>query len=75
MKNFADTSVLSKLPVGIGETAESNQSIVLDVANVLEIEDKQRVDAINNFDLVRDFATRNDNSKFLTLKNKTLTVY
>ena len=38
-----------------------------------EIEDKQRVDAINNFDLVRDFSTRDNNSKFLTLKNRTLT--
>ena len=73
LKNFADTSVLSKIPVGIGETAESNQSIVLDVANVLEIEDKQRVDAINNFDLARDFDTRTNNSKFLTLKNRALT--
>ena len=73
LKNFADTSVISKLPVGIGETAESNQSIVLDVANVLEIEDKQRVDAINNFDLARDFDTRTNNSKFLTLKNRALT--
>ena len=73
LKNFADTSVLSKIPVGIGETAESNQSIVLDVANVLEIEDKQRVDVINNFDLARDFSARNNNSKFLTLKNRSLT--
>ena len=73
LKNFADTSVLSKIPVGIGETAESNQSIVLDVANVLEIEDKQRVDVINNFDLARDFDTRTNNSKFLTLKNRALT--
>ena len=44
-----------------------------DVANVLEIEDKQRVDAINNFDFARDYDTRVNGSKFLTLQNRTLT--
>ena len=73
LKNFADTSVTSNISVGVGEVRESNQVVVLDVGNVLELEDKQRVDAINNFDFARDFDTRVNGSKFLTLKNRTLT--
>ncbi len=73
LKNFADTTVTSNLKVGVGEVRESNQSIVLDVGNVLELNDKQRVDAINNFDFARDFDTRINGSKFLTLQNRTLT--
>ena len=45
----------------------------MDVGNVLELNDKQRVDAINNFDFARDFDTRVNGSKFLTLQNRTLT--
>ena len=52
LKNFADTSVVSNLKVGVGEVRESNQTVVLDVGNILELRDKQRVDAINNFDLI-----------------------
>ena len=73
LKNFADTTVTSSLKVGVGEVRESNQTVVLDVGNVLELNDKQRVDAINNFDFARDFDTRVNGSKFLTLKNRTLT--
>ena len=73
LKNFADTSVVSNLQVGVGEVRESNQTVVLDVGNILELKDKQRVDAINNFDFARDFDTRINGSKFLTLKNRTLT--
>ena len=73
LKNFADTSVTSNITVGVGEVRESNQVVVLDVGNVLELNDKQRVDAINNFDFARDFDTRVNGSKFLTLKNRTLT--
>tara|TARA_B100000575_G_scaffold294411_1_gene310169 strand:+ start:13 stop:12861 length:12849 start_codon:yes stop_codon:yes gene_type:complete len=72
LKNFADTSVDSNLSVGVGLVRDSKQAIVLDVNNVFGLEDKQRVDAINNFDLVRDFDIRNNSSKFLTLKNKNL---
>ena len=41
MKNFADTSVVSNLKVGVGEVRESNQVVVLDVGNILELRDKQ----------------------------------
>ena len=75
LKNFADTSVFGKVNVGSGRTLDSNQLVVLDVANVLELSDKQRVDAINNFDSVRDFNTSSNNSKskFLTFQNRSLT--
>ena len=73
LKNFADTTVSSNITVGSGRVRESDQVVVLDVGNVLELNDKQRVDAINNFDFARDFDTRVNGSKFLTLKNKTLT--
>tara|TARA_B100001989_G_scaffold169696_1_gene122374 strand:- start:27 stop:12893 length:12867 start_codon:yes stop_codon:yes gene_type:complete len=73
LKNFADTAITSNLQVGIGSVRESNQTVVLDVGNVLELNDKQRVDAINNFDFARDFDTRVNGSKFLTLQNRTLT--
>ena len=75
LKNFADTSILSTTKVGVGETIDSNQLVVLDVANILELNDKQRVDAINNFDKARDFDTIDDNSKskFITFKNRNLT--
>ena len=73
LKNFADTSVVSNLKVGVGEVRESNQVVVLDVGNILELRDKQRVDAINNFDFARDFDTRTSGSKFLTLQNRSLT--
>ena len=46
---------------------------MLDVGNVLELNDKQRVDAINNFDFARDYDTRTNGSKFLTFQNRTLT--
>ena len=47
--------------------------IVLDVLNVLDLAEQQRVDAINNFDLVRDYDTRANSSKFIELSNKVLT--
>ena len=73
LKNFADTAITSSLQVGVGQVRESNQTVVLDVGNVLELNDKQRVDAINNFDFARDYDTRVNGSKFLTIKNRTLT--
>ena len=73
LKNFADTSIESKVTVGVGTTAITKDLIVLDVANVLGLEDKQRVDAINNFDFVRDYDSRINTSKFIELSNKVLT--
>ena len=73
LRNFSDTSIESKVTVGVGTTALTKDLIVLDVNNVLGLEDKQRVDAINNFDFSRDFDTRTNSSKFVELSNKTLT--
>ncbi|MEC8551810.1 MAG: hypothetical protein VXY93_15040, partial [Pseudomonadota bacterium] len=73
LKNFADTSIESQVSVGIGTTALTNDLIVLDVLNVLDLEEQQRVDAINNFDLVRDYDTRPNSSKFIELSNRVLT--
>ena len=75
LKNFADTAIVSQTNVGIGTSLDSNQLIVLDVLNVLELNDKQRVDAINNFDVVKDFDTLENEtkSKFLTFKTRNLT--
>ena len=72
LKNFADTSIESQVKVGIGTTALTNDLIVLDVLNVLGLEEQQRVDAINNFDFVRDYDTRQRSSKFVELSNKVL---
>ena len=73
LKNFADTSIESQVSVGIGTTAITNDLIVLDVLNVLDLEEHQRVDAINNFDFVRDYETRGNSSKFIELSNRVLT--
>ena len=73
LKNFADTSIESQVSVGIGTTAITNDLIVLDVLNVLDLDEQQRVDAINNFDLARDYETRGNSSKFIELSNRTLT--
>ena len=73
LKNFADTSIESQVSVGIGTTAITNDLIVLDVLNILGLEEQQRVDAINNFDFVRDYETRGNSSKFIELSNRVLT--
>ena len=73
LKNFADTSIESQVNVGVGTTSMTKDLIVLDVNNVLGLEDKQRVDAINNFDFVRDYDTRTNSSKFIELSNRVLT--
>ncbi|MEC8553122.1 MAG: hypothetical protein VXY93_21690, partial [Pseudomonadota bacterium] len=73
LKNFSDTSIESQVNVGVGTTASTKDLIVLDVNNVLGLEDKQRVDAINNFDFVRDYDTRSNSSKFVELSNRVLT--
>ena len=41
LKNLADTAITSNLAVGFGSVRESNQTVVLDVGNVLELVDKQ----------------------------------
>ena len=68
LKNFADTSVNNNVKVGLGTTSSSLSTIILDVVN-----DKARVDAINNFDFVKDFDTLNNKSKNLQFTTKVLT--
>ena len=60
LKNFADTSIENNVKVGIGTTTSSLSTIILDVVN-----ENNRVDAINNFDFVKDYDTLNNKSKNL----------
>ena len=46
LKNFADTEVISNVPVGIGSSSITTK--------VYDIFDEKRVDTINNYDLVKD---------------------
>ena len=68
LKNFADTSIQNNVTVGVGTTSSSLSTIILDVLN-----DENRVDAINNFDFVKDYDTLNNKSKNLQFTNKILT--
>ena len=68
LKNFADTSVQNTVEVKIGTGSTSLSTIILDVIN-----DNNRVDAINNFDYVKDFDTLNNKSKNLQFTTKILT--
>ena len=68
LKNFADTSIENKADVKIGTGSTSLSTIILDVIN-----ENNRVDAINNFDFVKDFDTLNNKSKNLQFTTKILT--
>ena len=68
LKNFADTSVQTSVDVTIGTGSTSLSTIILDV-----IDEKIRVDAINNFDYVKDFDTLRNKSKNLQFTTKILT--
>jgi len=67
LKNFSDTQILQNTSVGIGST--SKLSIFYDIIN------ENRVDTINNFDLVQDVDISDNSSKFLKFKNKKLSDY
>jgi len=68
LKNFSDTQIISTTRVGIltSKTKDEYTSIVNKFIN------ENRVDAINNFDLVVDIDTFNNTSEFLQFKNKKL---
>jgi hypothetical protein len=67
LKNFADTQIVRN--VGIGITA-------LQYADILyQLVDENRVDTINNFDLVLDVDSDGNSSKYLKFKNKKLSDY
>ena len=68
LKNFADTSIQNNVKLEVGTASTSLSTIILDVVN-----EKNRVDAINNFDYVKDFDTLNNKSKNLQFTTKILT--
>ncbi|QPX48159.1 virion structural protein [Synechococcus phage S-SRM01] len=67
-KNFADTQILQSVQSGIG-TTESTLSLL----NVFESDN--RVDTINNLDLVVDIDTFENKSKFIKFNNASLSDY
>ena len=68
LKNFADTSIQNNAEVKIGTGSTSLSTIILDVLN-----ENNRVDAINNFDYVKDFDVLSNKSKNLQFTTKVLT--
>jgi hypothetical protein len=68
MKNFADTQILQSVQSGIGTTESP-----LTLLNVFESDN--RVDTINNLDLVIDVDTLDSKSKFIKFNNLSLTDY
>ena len=69
LKNFADTFIESNINVGIGTSpTRSTATIIIDV-----LSDENRVDAINNFDFVRDFNRLANKTKSLIFSTKKLT--
>jgi hypothetical protein len=68
LKNFADTAITSTANSGI-TTSENFTTILYDII------EETRVDAIYDFDLVKDIDVVGSSSKFLKLKNKKLTDY
>ena len=67
LKNFADTQISENASIGVGST--SQLTIFYDIIN------ENRVDTINNFDLVQDYDVFAGTSKFLRFKNKKLSDY
>jgi len=69
LKNFSDTEIISSANVGILTEVKSETSIVYKFIN------ENRVDTINNYDLVTDIDVFSNSSKFLKFKNKKLSSY
>ena len=69
LKNFADTSIQSTVSTrtGLGKTVDAVSSIVLDV-----VSDQMRVDAVNNFDVAKDFNVLSNKTKNIQFSNKEL---
>jgi len=70
LKNFADVGISSA--VGVGSTATVDSSSI-----IRDLTSENRVDAIDNFDLVRDsdVLLNPKRSKFITFQNKKLSNY
>jgi len=64
-KNFAHTELIADSDVGITSTANAT-TVVLDIFN------EDRVDTVNDFDLVKDVDVSGKISRFLKLKSKKL---
>jgi hypothetical protein len=70
MKNFADTQITQSIKsTGIKTAIDTYTESIFDIIN------ENRVDTINNFDLVKDVDTFNNSSKFLKFKTKKLSDY
>ena len=69
LKNFADTGITSTASVSVGTGRTSTSFALLDIIS------EERVDTINAYDLVLDYETENDRSKFLKFQNKKLADY
>ena len=70
LKNFADTQITQNVSnIGIRSAIEVYTESIYDIIG------ENRVDTVNNYDLVLDVDTFNNSSKFLKFKNKKLTDY
>ena len=67
LKNFSDTEIIQNASSGIG-SAEYTESLY-------DIIEENRVDTINNFDLVLDVNTLGNNSRFLKFNTKRISDY
>ena len=67
LKNFVDTEIINNANSGIGFTDYTVQ--------LYDIIDENRIDTINNFDLVKDRYTYENTSKFLKFNKKRLSDY
>lgn len=69
LKNFSDTEILRSVNLGIATSPSQYTNLLYKFVT------ENRVDTINNFDLVVDVDTINNSSIFLKFKNKKLTDY
>ena len=69
LKNFADTSIISKATVSTAQTGSSNSIAIFDLLS------ENRVDTINIFDFASDVNVLSGKSKFVALQNKKLSDY
>ncbi|NBP56088.1 hypothetical protein EBU71_06055, partial [bacterium] len=67
LKNFSDTEIINSASVGIGSTEY--------IISLYDIIDENRIDTINDFDLIKDIDVYENSSKFLKFKNKRFSNY
>lgn len=71
LKNFADTQIENNIIVGVATTIPKDSQTSL-INNFIR---ENRIDIINNLDLVRDINTNSNRSKFLRFENIKLANY